>query len=145
MQQRRLTPLARAVFNVGDQCLEMSEMLPVVFSSAPGAVCKSLAILKAIQAGDEISPTAFILSIHNAIAGLFSIDYGNSMEMTVIATEQGGIAFALIEALGMLHEGVNEVLIFLYDEPIADFYPIALFNLNASFSCALRVKNRVNR
>lgn len=140
MLQRRLTPLARAVFNVASPCIELNNNLPVVFSSAHGEICKSLAMLKTIQAGEALSPTAFSLSVHNAIAGLFSIAYGNNQEITVLAPGQEGIAPAFIEALGMLHEGADEVLIILYDEPIADFYPIAPFNLNTALPCALALK-----
>jgi hypothetical protein len=140
MLQRRLTPLARAVFNVAELCLEQGKSLPVVFSSAHGEICKSLAMLKTIQAGEELSPTAFSLSVHNAIAGLFSIAYGNSQEITVLAPGLEGIAPAFIEALGILHEGAGEVLVILYDEPIAEFYPTAPFNLNVDFPCALALK-----
>jgi hypothetical protein len=140
MLKRRLTPLARAVFNTADQCLTAGEILPVVFSSAHGEIGKSLAMLKTIQAGHELSPTAFSLSVHNAIAGLFSIAYGISQEITVIAPGLEGIAPAFIEALGILHEGAGEVLIILYDEPIADFYPIAPFNLNSPYPCVLALK-----
>jgi hypothetical protein len=144
MLQRRLTPLARAVFNVAAPCIAHRKMLPVVFSSAHGEICKSLVMLKAIQAGEELSPTAFSLSVHNAIAGLFSIAYGNSQEITVIAPGQEGIAPAFIEALGILHEGADEVLMVLYDEPIADFYPTAPFKLNVDFPCALALKIALN-
>jgi hypothetical protein len=140
MLQRRLTPLARGVFNAADKCVESGKTFPVVFSSAHGEICKSLAMLKTIQAGHELSPTAFSLSVHNAIAGLFSIAYRNSQEITVIAPGQEGIAPAFIEALGMLHEGADEVLIILYDEPIADFYPIAPFNLNSPYPCVLALR-----
>jgi Beta-ketoacyl synthase, N-terminal domain len=140
MLQRRLTPLAKAVFNVAGQCVGGGKTLPVVFSSAHGEICKSLDMLKTIQSGHELSPTAFSLSVHNAIAGLFSIAYSNSQEITVIAPGQEGIAPAFIEALGMLYEGADEVLIILYDEPIADFYPIVPFNLNVSFPCVLALR-----
>jgi hypothetical protein len=115
MLQRRLSPLARAVFNASDKCLEPGKPLPTVFSSAHGEVCKSLEMLKTIQAGEEISPTAFSLSVHNAIAGLFSIAYANSLESTVIAPGLEGIAPAFIEALGILQEqSADEVLLILY-------------------------------
>jgi hypothetical protein len=139
MLQRRLTPLAKAVFNVADHCIKTGEAMPVVFSSAQGELDKSLAMLKAIQAGEELSPTAFSLSVHNAIAGLFSIAYGNHQEITVIASGQEGIAPAFIDALGILHEGAAEVLVILYDEPVPDFYPIAPFNLNGS-PCVLALR-----
>jgi len=140
MLQRRLSPLAWAIFNVAGPCLANGEALPVVFSSAHGEICKSLALLKMIQAGHELSPTAFSLSVHNAIAGLFSIAYRNSRDITVIAPGREGIAPAFIEALGMLQEGDDEVLVILYDEPIADFYPIAPFKLNANFPCVLALR-----
>jgi Beta-ketoacyl synthase, N-terminal domain len=140
MLQRRLSPLARAVFNVAEQCSKGGNAQPVVFSSAHGEIGKSLAMLKTIQAGDELSPTAFSLSVHNAIAGLYSIAYGNSQEITVIAPGLDGIAPAFIEAIGMLHEGADEAMIILYDEPIADFYPTAPYNLNSAYPCVIALK-----
>jgi hypothetical protein len=140
MLQRRLSPLARAVFNAANQCLAEGENLPTVLSSAHGEVSKSLEMLKAIQAGEELSPAAFSLSVHNAISGLFSIAHVNQQEMTVIAPGLEGIAPAFIEALGLLHEGANAVGLILYDEPIADFYPVSPFKLNAEFPCALSLR-----
>jgi len=150
MLQRRLSLLARLVFHAAGQCLDDGAIMPTVFSSAHGEIGKSLEMLKAIQAGEELSPTAFSLSVHNAIAGLFSIAYNNCLEMTVIAPGREGIAPAFIEALGLLHENglhqnvlqenAGEVLLVFYDEPIADFYPLAPFNLNAAFPVALALR-----
>ena len=144
MLLRRLTPMARAVFNVADQCVNKGEALPVVFSSAHGEICKSLTMLKAIQSEDELSPVAFSLSVHNAIAGLFSIAYGNTQEITVIASGQEGIAPAFIDALGMLHEGAKEVLMVFYDEPIPDFYPVEPFKLSVPLPCVLALRIALN-
>ncbi len=139
--QRRLSPLGRAVFNVAAPCLHNGRPLPVIFSSAHGEVNKSLEMLKSMQRGEEVSPTAFSLSVHNAIAGLFSIAYDCRQEITVIAPGQEGIAPAFIEALGVLQERSNdEVLMVLYDEPLADFYPSLPFALNAPAMCALALK-----
>jgi hypothetical protein len=140
MLQRRLSPLAKAVFNSADKCIVTGEQIPTVFSSAHGEICKSLEMLNVIQAGDEVSPTAFSLSVHNAIAGLFSIVYANQQEITVIAPGQEGIAPAFVEGLGILQEGADAVLLVLYDEPIADFYPVSPFNLNADNRCALTLR-----
>lgn len=127
--QRRLSPLARAVFKTAETCMAQPSSLPVVFSSSHGEICKSLDMLKTIQDGEELSPTAFSLSVHNAIAGLFSIAYDNRREITVIAPCQEGIAAAFAEGLGMLQEGAPEALLIFYDEPIADFYPTAPYQL----------------
>jgi hypothetical protein len=140
LMHRRLSPLAKAVFKVAESCLDNQQTLPVVFSSAHGEICKSLEMLKTIQAVQELSPTAFSLSVHNAIAGLFSIAFNNNQEITVIAPGQQGIAPAFVEALGMLEEGAAEVLIIAYDEPIADFYPTAPYKLNTPNPCVLGIR-----
>ncbi len=138
--QRRLSPLGRAVFHAADACIDSDASLPIVFSSAHGEVNKSLAMLRCMQQGEEASPTAFSLSVHNAISGLFSIAYNNHQEITVIAPGQDGIAPAFIEALGLLREHHKEVLMVLYDEPLSDFYPSLPFALNAPAICALALR-----
>ena len=135
MLLRRLSPLAKAVFNVANACVENGVSYPVVFSSAHGEICRSLIMLQTIQAGEALSPAAFSLSVHSAIAGLYSIASGNSQEISVIAPGLEGIAPAFIEAVGLLEEGAGSVLILLYDEPIASFYPVAPFKLNSAFPC----------
>lgn len=137
---RRLGTLAKAVFSVAERCLSPGQSLPVVFSSSHGEICKSLEMLKIIQKREELSPTAFSLSVHNAIAGLFSIAFVNREEITVIAPCREGIHAAFAEALGQLLEGINEVLIMLYDEPIADFYPTAPYQLTAPQPCVFGAK-----
>ncbi|MGZ5009775.1 MAG: beta-ketoacyl synthase chain length factor [Methylobacter sp.] len=139
--QRRLSLLARAVFHAADDCIDSDKPLPIIFSSAHGEVNKSLEMLQSMQKGEDVSPTAFSLSVHNAISGLFSMAYGCHQEITVIAPGQDGIAPAFIEALGLLQERhTDEVLIILYDEPLSDFYPSLPFVLNAPAVCALALK-----
>jgi len=138
--QRRLSPLGRAVFHAADACIDSDKSLPIVFSSAHGEVNKSLEMLKSMQKGEDVSPTAFSLSVHNAISGLFSIAYDCHQEITVIAPGQEGIAPAFIEAMGLLQEHQDEVLMVFYDEPLSDFYPSLPFALNAPAICALALK-----
>lgn len=138
--QRRLSPLARAVFNAAEGCMDSDKSLPIVFSSAHGEVNKSLEMLQSMQKGEEVSPTAFSLSVHNAISGLFSIAYDYHQEITVIAPGQDGIAPAFIEALGLLQEHHNQVLMVLYDEPLSDFYPSLPFAVNTPATCALALR-----
>ncbi|MBF6647910.1 beta-ketoacyl synthase chain length factor [Methylobacter sp. BlB1] len=140
MLQRRLNLLAKAVFHAADHCIKAGEQVPTVFSSTHGEIGKSFQMLKTIEAGEELSPTAFSLSVHNAISGLFSIVYDNQQESTVIAPGMEGIAAAFIEAAGMLSEGRDEVLLVLYDEPLPDFFPFEPFKLNIDMPCALALK-----
>ena len=138
MLKRRLSPLARIVFSAVEQCLENNHhQMPIVFSSTHGELARSFKMMEKIEAGAEISPTSFSLSVHNAIAGLFSMVYKNKLQSTVVAPGEEGIAAAFIEALGLLQEGEQEVLIVLYDEPLVDFYPSEPFQLSVDESYAV--------
>jgi Beta-ketoacyl synthase, N-terminal domain len=138
--KRRLSPLAKTVFCSVSQCENSNSCIPVVFSSTHGELARSLDMIKLIEAGEEVSPTAFSLSVHNAIAGLFSIVHGNTSEVTVLAPGEDGIAPAFLEALGLLQEGTQEVLMVFYDEPLPEFYPAEPFQLSANTSCAVALK-----
>jgi hypothetical protein len=140
MLKRRLSPLAKAVFCAANQCIDEHMVVPTVFSSSHGELAKSFAMMEMLEAGDEISPTAFSLSVHNAIAGLFSMVWRNKLECTVVAPGEEGLAAAFIEALGLLQEGAEQVLLVLYDEPLVDFYPFAPFKLSADERRALALR-----
>ncbi|WP_305909474.1 beta-ketoacyl synthase chain length factor [Methylomarinum sp. Ch1-1] len=140
MLKRRLSPLAKTVFCAANQCIDEAWMAPTVFSSSHGELAKSFAMLETLQAGEEISPTAFSLSVHNAIAGLFSMAWRNKLQSTVVAPGEEGMAPGFIEALGLLQEGAEQVLLVFYDEPLVDFYPSAPFKVSMDQSCALALR-----
>ena len=140
MLKRRLSPLAKIVFCAANECIDEHTIIPTVFSSTHGELGKSFAMMEMLEAGEEISPTAFSLSVHNAIAGLFSIAWQNKLQSTVVAPGEEGLAAAFIEALGLLQEGAEQVLLVFYDEPMLDFYPFAPFKLSADESCALALR-----
>ncbi len=131
MLRRRLTPLARTVFTAIHLSGWENHKAPLVFSSNHGELAKSFHMMEQLEAGEEISPTHFSLSVHNAIAGLFSMAFGNQQECSVIAPGMDGMAAGFIEAAGLLQEGHNDVLLVFYDEPLVDFYPAAPYRLSA--------------
>ncbi len=137
MLRRRLSPLARVVFSAAIPCLSDAQHVPTVFSSTHGEIAKSFGMMQLIEAGEEISPTAFSLSVHNSVAGLFSIAFKNKSESTVIAPGDEGISAAFIEALGLLQEGAEQVLMVLYDEPLHPFYPTSPYKLSTDIRCAV--------
>lgn len=130
MLRRRLSPLAKTVICACKTCAGDRLSMPVIFSSTHGELAKSFKMMEMIEAGEEISPTAFSLSVHNAIAGLFSIAFKNNKQSMVLAPGEDGIAAAFIEALGLLQEGEEEVLIVFYDEPLVEFYPSSPYKLS---------------
>lgn len=140
MLKRRLSPLAKTVFCAANQCLAEKASVPAVFSSTHGELTKSFTMMEMLEAGEEISPTAFSLTVHNAIAGLFSMAWKNKLQCTVVAPGEDGMAPAFIEALGLLQEGAEQVLVVFYDEPIAAFYPTAPYKLATDQRCALALR-----
>ncbi len=130
MLRRRLTPLAKTVICACKICAGDRLSMPVIFSSTHGELAKSFKMMEMVEAGEEISPTAFSLSVHNAIAGLFSIAFKNNKQSMVLAPGEDGIAAAFIEALGSLQEGEEEVMMVFYDEPLVEFYPASPYKLS---------------
>lgn len=141
MLKRRLSPLAKTVFCAANQCIDEAMIVPAVFSSSHGELAKSFLMMERLEAaGEEFSPTAFSLSVHNAIAGLFSMARKSQLQCTVVAPGEEGLAPAFIEAFGLLNEGAEQVLMVFYDEPLVDFYPSAPFKLATDETSALALR-----
>lgn len=113
MQRRRLSPLARMAFAVAWPLAESHGPMPLVFASRHGETPRNYELLCELARGEELSPTQFSLSVHNAIIGLWSIMRGDSSEMTAIAAESDGLEHALLEACTLLDEGCPQVLLMI--------------------------------
>ncbi len=140
MLKRRLSPLAKHVFSAILSCEGENNTVPIIFSSTHGELSKSFKMMEQIEAGEEISPTTFSLSVHNAIARLYSIAFNNHCQTSVVAPGEEGIAAAFIEALGLLTEGEKEVLLVFYDEPLEEFYPSKPYRLSTEQTQAVALR-----
>lgn len=63
-----------------------------------------------------LSPTSFSLSVHSTAATLFSISRKDKSPTSVIAAGADSLAMGLLEAVGRLHDGENQVLLVAHDE-----------------------------
>ena len=123
IQKRRLSPLARLVFAALDHAGDSAARGPVVFSSVAGELKRTHGILDTLAADEPVSPAAFSLSVHNAIAGLWSMLRDNTSPMLAISPPGGSPSAGLIEATGILAEGREpEVSVVFYEEPYPPFY-----------------------
>lgn len=136
MQRRRLSPLARAAFYVGHRCMEGRAPCPAVYSSIYGETRRSQTILQGIARHEDMSPTAFGLSVHNAIAGQASIFFGNTEPMIALAPSDQSYLTAFVDALGFLREGKSSVLVVFYEEPAPAFFAPSCAQ-SPDFTCAL--------
>jgi hypothetical protein len=94
-----------------------------VFCSRHGEFQRTLNILKALAAGEDLSPAEFSLSVHNAPAGLLSIARHNAAGHTTIAAGEDSFRSGLIDAAACLMERPLEPILLVYaDEPLPDPY-----------------------
>lgn len=145
-EKRRATSLTRMVFHLGDLLLRQSPQLDPsrwqsVFASSGGDypiidnICRELA-----QDGD-LSPTQFHNSVHNAVAGYWSIATGSKAQSTSISAYDSTFAAGLLEAATIAALGQDPVLLCVYDGvavgPLRHARPIA-----QHFACALLLSHQ---
>ena len=96
--------------------------VPMVFSARYGDVSRSVELLAALSAGEELSPTAFGLSVHNSVPGLFSMARKETANSISLAAGDDSAEFGVIEACGLLADGVRQVLLVVADCPLPAIY-----------------------
>ncbi|MHA3055851.1 beta-ketoacyl synthase [Acinetobacter sp. ANC 4633] len=121
MQRRRLSALAKLAFNSAVQALQAYDIDYIVWASHFGDEQKTLNILQDVLQGHTPSPTQFSTSVHNAIAGLYSILYQDATPSTSLSCSWSE---AVVEAYAFLKTHVNaqRVLVVYYDAPLPDVY-----------------------
>ncbi len=122
MARRRLGQLGRSVLQVAFQTHDDQLGLPVVLGSRYGDAARSLELLAELAREQPLSPTAFGLSVHNAIGALYSIQRGDRGNYVSLAAGAAGAAACLVEAAGLLADGAPEVLVVCYDAPLPGDY-----------------------
>lgn len=137
MQRRRLSPLARMVFNVAWPLAEGHAALPLLFVSRHGETPRTHAILSDLARQEPLSPTQFSLSVHNAIIGLWSILRGDTSEMSSLAGEADGLEHAALEAAALLAEGAPAVLLVVAEETPPDAYAAWVDDVPFAYALAL--------
>ena len=106
--------------------LEMSEQLAqidIVFSSRHGDLHKTSALLTDLAAEQDISPTAFSTSVHNAVPGLYSILKHNKQAINAISAGKDSFFYAFVDAYARLKSGrANKLLIVHVDRELPELY-----------------------
>jgi len=98
--------------------------MPLVFASRHGETTRNFGLLQALAADEPLSPTAFGLSVHNAIAAQWSIIRRETTESVALSAEDDGLEHAFIEACLLFDAGHEDVLVVLAEErPPAPYSP----------------------
>lgn len=138
MQRRRLSTIAKKALTVACQSLAQARSAGVtvdylLWVSRFGDESKTLNILKEIDAGEVPSPTAFSTSVHNAIAGLYSILLEDDMPSSSLSAGEETLSEGMLESMALLQSGqARHVLLVCYDEVLPELYQ-ATFEATASY------------
>ncbi|MDG2525349.1 beta-ketoacyl synthase chain length factor [Stenotrophomonas sp. HITSZ_GD] len=124
VMRRRIDRLGRMAISATDDCdvSPVRENVPLVFVSRHGDVDGSVELLRALGQTELLSPTAFSLSVHNAVAALYSIVRKRRGNYLALAGGAASVENACVEAAGLLADGAPEVLLVCYDGQLPDIY-----------------------
>ncbi len=122
MLRRRLSPLGKLALSCFEQLPE-NQANSAVFCSEHGEVERTVSLLSGIARGDDMSPSNFSVSVHNAIAGIYSIAHKYHGAINAICAGPNSLFATLIEAYGLIQSGHEQVACLVYDEPLPDIYP----------------------
>ena len=122
MLRRRLSVVGRAALSVIIPLMETHGAMPLVYVSRHGDLNRTLGLLEDLARAEPLSPTAFSLSVHNAIAGLFSIHRGLTANITAMSGGTHELIPALLETLGLCQQNAGPVLCVFCDEPPPALY-----------------------
>jgi hypothetical protein len=139
MQRRRLSRLARMTMHVAWPLCGENEQLPFVFASRHGETPRTFSLLSEVANEQPLSPTQFGLSVHNAIAGQWSILRGQRGESVAIAGEVDTFEHAMVEAAALLGDGAPSVLVVIAEERPPAAYDSWIDDVPFSYALALKV------
>ena len=121
--RRRLSTLSRAALKVAYDCAGGVDGVRVVFASRHGELRRTTDILRSISAREPVSPTAFSLSVLNAMTGVFGIARGDRSAASAISAGAETVGYALLEAHAQYATApATPVLLVYADEPADPAY-----------------------
>ena len=132
LARRRVERGGRLAFQVAAWCQGEEAGLPLVFASRHGAALRSHELLAELARAQPLSPTSFVLSVHNAVAGQYSIIRGERGNVSAVSNGLFTVEAGVVEAVALLREAPRVVLVVhdasgpqlardFLDEPDADF------------------------
>lgn len=141
MQRRRIERLGRMAVQAAWWCSQAEAAgVPLVFASRHGDVQRSFELLEQLARGEPMSPTQFGLSVHNAIAALYSIIRGERGNYLALAAGRATAEAALVEAAALLADGAPEVLVVVYDARPPEVYAGFLEEAGPFYAWSWRVR-----
>ncbi|MCW8832494.1 MAG: beta-ketoacyl synthase chain length factor [Colwellia sp.] len=121
-QLRRLSPFSKVALHCLDMPQALTKNLPLVFASQHGDLAKTVKLIKDAALGEDLSPTQFALSVHNATTGLFSIATDNTAPTTTISAGKNTFIEGLVEAAMQCQHNDSSILYAYCDFDVPEEY-----------------------
>ncbi|TDM05726.1 MAG: hypothetical protein C4K60_13455 [Ideonella sp. MAG2] len=138
LSRRRLNALGRMAAEVSYSAAD-AVGFPTVFASRYGDAGRSLDMLAGLVRAEPVSPTAFGLSVQNAIGAMISLVREDRANMLALAGGASSAAAGIVEAVSLLTDGAPEVLLVHYDAPLPQDYAVFHDEAPASYAWAWRM------
>ncbi|MBV7433629.1 beta-ketoacyl synthase chain length factor [Cardiobacteriaceae bacterium TAE3-ERU3] len=138
MQRRRLNLPAKLMF-AALYGVQIEKDTPIVFASHDGEINRSFALWTQLFKEAAMSPMSFGLAVHNALSGLWSLFDGNTAEMTAVSSMDAVLETGLLEAVTLLGDGAEEVVLVVVEEPLAEGYDVNTVRAPFPYALALRI------
>lgn len=118
---RRLGLLSKIALKVAHDCLDPQHKVRMVFASRHGELKRTTSILCGMGAvePEPVSPTAFSLSVLNAMSGISGIARKDRSATCALSAGEETLGYGLLEAFAQYEEDKTSPVLFVYaDEPV---------------------------
>ena len=114
MLRRRISSLGKMGLKVAHDCVAGSGDVRLVFASQHGELRRTTKILHDLVNRQPVSPTAFSLSVLNAMAGVFGIARHDRSPAIAISAGAATLGYGLLEAYAQYAANPAEPVLFVY-------------------------------
>lgn len=140
MLRRRAERLARMALQTVSE-VRSAAPCPMVWASHRGETQRAVPLLRELAENGTLAPGPFSLSVHNAVSALESIAHGDTGNYTALAASGESAELAVVEALGLLADGHDAVIVTVYDETVPDCYRPYVDDADAPFAWSWRLRS----
>ena len=138
MLRRRCSQFTKLCFAASQRFIAEGMSLPIISVSKYGEIQRQYAISKKIIETQEVSPTAFSLSVFNTAIGLLGISLKNHASAQAFSTMSYQLEAGLIHALSFLenHREEEKLLLLVGEERLPEAYQNISAETNTPFIAA---------
>lgn len=111
--RRRLSAFGRAAAEAAEHALGGKQAM-IVFASRHGDIHRTARLLEQVVGPDDLSPTDFSMSVHNAVAGILSISWKVTLPITSVAAGEDTLSAGFTEALALAQNHADIPVLLVY-------------------------------